>query len=114
MKPPLRQSRHAAEAQPDDQLGREDRPGESRRQPDLAQEAGETRHGFPARQISADFVELLAYPLLGAYYGSLPEATSVLLYHALARAGLDALDGDAVVHVIMVHMYLGISQGRRR
>lgn len=41
------------------------------------------------RELGADFVELLAYPLLGAYYGSLPEATSVLLYHALARAGLD-------------------------
>lgn len=41
------------------------------------------------RELGEDFVELLAYPLLGAYYGSTPEATSVLLYHALARAGLD-------------------------
>src|SRR5688572_11059388 len=31
--------------QPADQLGRENRPGESRRQPDFAQEAGETRQG---------------------------------------------------------------------
>jgi oxygen-dependent protoporphyrinogen oxidase len=32
---------------------------------------------------------LLAYPLLGAYYGSLPEQTSAALYHSLAKAGLD-------------------------
>lgn len=42
-----------------------------------------------ARELGADFVELLAYPLLGAYYGTSPERTSVALYHALARAGLD-------------------------
>lgn len=41
------------------------------------------------RELGRDFVELLAYPLLGAYYGSTPEATSVVLYHALAKAGLD-------------------------
>ena len=41
------------------------------------------------RELGRDFVELLAYPLLGAYYGSPPERTSVALYHALARAGLD-------------------------
>lgn len=42
-----------------------------------------------ARELGADFVELLAYPLLGAYYGSTPERTSAALYHALARAGLE-------------------------
>lgn len=41
------------------------------------------------RELGKDFVELLAYPLLGAYYGSTPERTSTALYHALARAGLD-------------------------
>lgn len=42
-----------------------------------------------ARELGDDFVELLAYPLLGAYYGSPPEETSAVLYHALARAGMD-------------------------
>ncbi|MGH7466819.1 MAG: protoporphyrinogen/coproporphyrinogen oxidase [Longimicrobiales bacterium] len=41
------------------------------------------------RELGADFVELLAYPLLGAYYGSAPEQTSAAVYHALARAGMD-------------------------
>ena len=41
------------------------------------------------RELGADFVDLLAYPLLGAYYGSAPEETSTALYHALARVGLD-------------------------
>ena len=41
------------------------------------------------RELGSDFIELLAYPLLGAYYGSLPEQTSVALYHSLAKAGLD-------------------------
>jgi protoporphyrinogen/coproporphyrinogen III oxidase len=41
------------------------------------------------REIGAEFVELLAYPLLGAYYGSTPERTSAALYHALARAGVE-------------------------
>lgn len=41
------------------------------------------------RELGDDFVELLAYPLLGAYYGSTPERTSIALYHALAKAGLD-------------------------
>jgi protoporphyrinogen/coproporphyrinogen III oxidase len=40
-------------------------------------------------ELGADFVELLAYPLLGAYYGSTPERTSAALYHALARAGVE-------------------------
>lgn len=41
------------------------------------------------RELGHDFVELLAYPLLGAYYGGAPEAVSDVLYHALANAGLD-------------------------
>lgn len=39
--------------------------------------------------LGSDFVELLAYPLLGAYYGSAPEQVSSALYHGLARVGLD-------------------------
>src|SRR5687767_1468665 len=50
---------------------------------------GESVAEWGARELGADFVELLAYPLLGAYYGSTPEATSVVLYHALAGAGMD-------------------------
>lgn len=41
------------------------------------------------RELGDDFVELLAYPLLGAYYGTEPEETSAALYHALSRTGLD-------------------------
>ena len=41
------------------------------------------------KELGQDFVELLAYPLLGAYYGCAPERMSVALYHALAKAGLD-------------------------
>ncbi len=41
------------------------------------------------RELGHDFVELLAYPLLGAYYGTAPEQMSVVVYHALARAGMD-------------------------
>lgn len=40
-------------------------------------------------ELGQDFVELLAYPLLGAYYGCTPERMSAALYHALAKAGLD-------------------------
>jgi len=47
------------------------------------------------REIGNDFVELLAYPLLAAYYGSLPEKTSAALYHGLARTGMDVR-----VHVV--------------
>ena len=50
---------------------------------------GESVAEWGMRELGRDFVELLAYPLLGAYYGGTPEATSVVLYHALARAGLD-------------------------
>ena len=39
--------------------------------------------------ISDDFVELLVYPLLAAYYGAEPEDTSAGLYHSLARTGMD-------------------------
>ncbi len=42
-----------------------------------------------AREVGEDFVEYLAYPLLAAYYGSPPEATSASFYHALARVGMD-------------------------
>lgn len=42
-----------------------------------------------AREVGADFVELLAYPLLAAYYGGVPEETSAALYHSLAWGGLD-------------------------
>lgn len=41
------------------------------------------------RELGADFVELLVYPQLAAYYGTTPEATTAGFYHALARAGLD-------------------------
>ena len=41
------------------------------------------------REMGRDFVELLAYPLLGAYYGSAPEDAMAALYHALARVGMD-------------------------
>ena len=50
---------------------------------------GESVAEWGRRELGSDFVELLAYPLLGAYYGSAPEDTTVVLYHALARAGLD-------------------------
>jgi oxygen-dependent protoporphyrinogen oxidase len=50
---------------------------------------GESVAAWGTRELGHDFVELLAYPLLGAYYGGAPEVTSVVLYHALARAGLD-------------------------
>lgn len=41
------------------------------------------------RELGKDFVELLVYPLLAAYYGALPENTSAGVYHALARIGID-------------------------
>lgn len=40
------------------------------------------------RELGLDFVELMAYPLLAAYYGVVPEETSAGVFHALARAGL--------------------------
>jgi len=50
---------------------------------------GESIAAWGGRELNRDFVELLAYPLMGAYYGSLPEETSSAVYHALARVGLD-------------------------
>jgi oxygen-dependent protoporphyrinogen oxidase len=48
------------------------------------------------RELGADFVELLVYPLLAAYYGAAPEETSAAVYHALARVGMDvSLYGSA-------------------
>lgn len=44
---------------------------------------------FGRRHLGDDFVELLAYPLLAAYYGGPPEETSAAMYHALAKVGLD-------------------------
>lgn len=41
------------------------------------------------RELGEDFVELLVYPLLAAYYGALPEETSAAVYHALALVGMD-------------------------
>jgi oxygen-dependent protoporphyrinogen oxidase len=41
------------------------------------------------RAMGSDFLELLVYPLLAAYYGSAPEQTTAALYHALARVGMD-------------------------
>ncbi|MEJ2504574.1 MAG: FAD-dependent oxidoreductase, partial [Gemmatimonadota bacterium] len=40
------------------------------------------------RELGEDFVELLAYPLLAAYYGVTPEETSAVFFHALAREGM--------------------------
>ncbi|HWV58065.1 MAG TPA: NAD(P)/FAD-dependent oxidoreductase [Longimicrobiales bacterium] len=40
------------------------------------------------RELGSDFVELLVYPLVAAYYGATPEETSAAFFHALARAGL--------------------------
>jgi protoporphyrinogen/coproporphyrinogen III oxidase len=42
-----------------------------------------------ARELGRDFVELLVYPVLGAYYGAAPERTSAAMYHALARVAMD-------------------------
>lgn len=40
------------------------------------------------RELGEDFVELLAYPLLAAYYGATPEETSAAFFHALAHTGM--------------------------
>lgn len=40
-------------------------------------------------ELGAAFLELLAYPLLAAFYGGPPERISVALYHALAKVGTD-------------------------
>jgi protoporphyrinogen/coproporphyrinogen III oxidase len=41
------------------------------------------------RELGDEFVELLVYPLLAAFYGALPEETGAGIYHALARTGMD-------------------------
>ena len=41
------------------------------------------------RELGEDFVELLVYPQLAAYYGATPEETTAGFYHALAHAGMD-------------------------
>lgn len=50
---------------------------------------GESIAAWGERELGRDFVELLVYPLLASYYGSLPEQTTAALYHALARVGMD-------------------------
>jgi oxygen-dependent protoporphyrinogen oxidase len=49
----------------------------------------ETIAAWGSREMGDDFVEYLVYPLLAAYYGTLPEQASAGLYHALARVGMD-------------------------
>ncbi len=51
--------------------------------------AGESVAGWGLRELGPEFVELLAYPLLAAYYGLTPEETGSGVYHALAHAALD-------------------------
>ncbi|MEX1183549.1 MAG: FAD-dependent oxidoreductase [Gemmatimonadota bacterium] len=41
------------------------------------------------RELGADFIDYLVYPLLAAYYGALPDETSAPVYHALAKVGMD-------------------------
>jgi protoporphyrinogen/coproporphyrinogen III oxidase len=50
---------------------------------------GESIGAWGRREVGDDFVELLVYPLLAAYYGVTPEQTTAPLYHALARVGMD-------------------------
>jgi oxygen-dependent protoporphyrinogen oxidase len=77
---------------------------------------GESVAEWGRRELGDDFVNLLAYPLLGAYYGSTPETTSVVLYHALARAGLDvsvhALRGGTGAFFQMVSEHLATRGGQ--
>ncbi len=48
---------------------------------------GESIAEWGRREVGGEFVELLVYPLLAAYYGVTPEETSAALFHALAAAG---------------------------
>jgi protoporphyrinogen oxidase len=48
---------------------------------------GESIAEWGRRELGDDFVELLVYPLLAAYYGVTPEETSAALFHGLAAAG---------------------------
>jgi protoporphyrinogen/coproporphyrinogen III oxidase len=60
--------------------------------PAMAGEAGldgETIAEWGRRELGEDFVELMAYPLLAAYYGVTPEETGAGVFHGLARAGLE-------------------------
>jgi oxygen-dependent protoporphyrinogen oxidase len=50
---------------------------------------GQSIGAWGRQELGDDFVELLAYPLLAAYYGTTPEETSAGVYHALARVGMD-------------------------
>ena len=50
---------------------------------------GESIGAWGERELSTDFVELLVYPLVAAYYGAAPEEMSAAMYHALARVGMD-------------------------
>jgi oxygen-dependent protoporphyrinogen oxidase len=49
---------------------------------------GESIASWGLRELGEEFVELLAYPLLAAYYGVTPEETSAAFFHALAREGM--------------------------
>jgi oxygen-dependent protoporphyrinogen oxidase len=49
---------------------------------------GESIAEWGTRKLGREFVELLVYPLLAAYYGVTPEETSAAFFHALARTGL--------------------------
>lgn len=40
-------------------------------------------------ELGDDFVELMVYPFLASYYGSIPEETTAALYHGFARIGMD-------------------------
>lgn len=50
---------------------------------------GESIAAWGRRELGDDFIELLVYPQLAAYYATTPEQTSAPFYHALARVGLD-------------------------
>lgn len=60
---------------------------------------GESVAAWGRREIGADFVERLAYPLLTTLYGAVPEETSAGFYHLLSRQGVSmelfALRGGA-------------------
>jgi len=50
---------------------------------------GESIAAWGRRELGDDFIELLVYPQLAAYYATTPEQTSAPFYHSLARVGLD-------------------------
>lgn len=50
---------------------------------------GESIAAWGAAELGRSFVEWMAYPFLGAYYGAEPEKTSATFFHALARIGFD-------------------------